>query len=69
MKNISTFVIAFIIISSFFLAMPEMGYSGSNGIPMHVVDVPTLSEWGSIAMAGVLGIIGFMVIRRRKVTA
>lgn len=30
-------------------------------------DVPTLSEWGLIAMAGVLGIIGFMVIRRRKV--
>jgi len=28
--------------------------------------VPTLSEWGLIAMAGVLGIIGFIVIRRRK---
>ncbi len=32
-------------------------------------EVPTLSEWGLITMAGVLGIIGFMVIRRRKVTA
>ena len=32
-------------------------------------DVPTLSEWGLIIMAGLLGIIGFMVIRRRKVTA
>jgi hypothetical protein len=31
--------------------------------------VPTLSEWGLIAMAGVLGIVGFMVMRRRKVTA
>jgi len=31
--------------------------------------IPTLSEWGLIAMAGVLGIIGFMVMRRRKVTA
>ena len=31
--------------------------------------VPTLSEWGLISMAGVLGIIGFLVIRRRKVTA
>ena len=31
--------------------------------------IPTLSEWGLIAMAGVLGIVGFMVIRRRKVTA
>ncbi len=32
-------------------------------------NVPTLSEWGLIAMALVLGIVGFMVIRRRKVTA
>jgi len=31
--------------------------------------VPTLSEWGLITMAGILGIVGFMVIRRRKVTA
>ncbi len=31
--------------------------------------VPTLSEWGLISMAGLLGIVGFMVIRRRQVTA
>jgi hypothetical protein len=32
--------------------------------------VPTLSEWGLIAMAGILGIAGFIVaMRRRKVTA
>jgi IPTL-CTERM motif len=31
--------------------------------------IPTLSEWGLIAMAGILGIVGFMVIRRRKVSA
>lgn len=31
--------------------------------------VPTLSEWGLIAMAGILGIIGFMVIRRKKAVA
>jgi IPTL-CTERM motif len=30
--------------------------------------IPTLSEWGLIAMAGILGIVGFMVMRRRKVT-
>jgi len=29
-------------------------------------NVPTLSEWGLVAMAGVLGIVGFMVVRRRK---
>ncbi|MCH7950352.1 MAG: IPTL-CTERM sorting domain-containing protein [Candidatus Dadabacteria bacterium] len=36
-----------------------------------VADIPTLSEWGLIAMAGILGIAGFIVIviRRRKVTA
>ena len=32
-------------------------------------NVPTLSKWGLIAMAGILGIVGFMVIRRRKVAA
>ncbi len=31
------------------------------------INVPTLSEWGLIAMAGVLGIVGFVVIRRKKV--
>lgn len=31
--------------------------------------IPTLSEWGLIAMAGVLGLVGFMAIRRKKVTA
>jgi len=31
--------------------------------------IPTLSEWGLIAVAVVLGLVGFMVIRRRKVTA
>lgn len=31
--------------------------------------VPTLSEWGLITMAVILGIVGFMVIRRRKAAA
>jgi len=31
--------------------------------------VPTLSEWGLIAMVAVLGIVGFLVIRRRKVSS
>jgi len=35
----------------------------------NAVEVPTLSEWGLIAMAGILGIVGFMFIRRRKLTA
>jgi hypothetical protein len=32
-------------------------------------DVPTLSQLGLIAMAGILGIVGFIVMRRRKATA
>jgi len=32
-------------------------------------NIPTLSEWGLIAMVGILGIAGFMVLRRRKVIA
>ncbi len=31
--------------------------------------IPTLSEWGLIAMAGLMGIIGFMVIRRKRAVA
>ncbi|MEM7008269.1 MAG: IPTL-CTERM sorting domain-containing protein [Thermodesulfobacteriota bacterium] len=31
--------------------------------------IPTLSEWSLIALAAVLGVIGFIVIRRRAITA
>jgi len=31
--------------------------------------IPTLSEWGLMVMAGIIGIVGFMVLRRRKVAA
>ena len=42
----------------------------SNGLcTSFTKDVPTLSEWGLITMAGLLGFIGYMVIRRRKATA
>lgn len=32
-------------------------------------NIPTLSEWGLMAMAGVLGIAGFIIIRRKKAAA
>ena len=51
----------------FTLMGSQLALAGING--MTPVSVPTLGEWGMIAMAGVLGIVGFMVIRRRKVTA
>jgi exosortase sorting signal-containing protein len=41
---------------------------GIPGFPAQVT-IPTLSEWGLIALAGVLGLIGLFAIRRRKVTA
>jgi hypothetical protein len=44
-----------------------MNVIGDESLPER--NVPTLSEWGLIAMAGILGIAGFMVIRRRKATA
>lgn len=34
-----------------------------------VRNVPTLSEWGLIAMAGILGLAALMVMRRKKVNA
>jgi IPTL-CTERM motif len=39
-----------------------------NGV-RNVRPIPTLSEWGLTAMAGVLGIIGLIAVRRRNVTA
>lgn len=30
--------------------------------------VPTLSEWGLIAFAGILGVTGFIAIRRKRLT-
>jgi hypothetical protein len=32
-------------------------------------DIPTLSEWGFIVMAGILGIAALLVIRRRRIAA
>ena len=44
-----------------------------SAVPQCQIDiitaVPTLSEWGLIAMVAVLGIVGYLVIRRRKVSA
>ena len=37
--------------------------------PAKVTPIPTLSQWGLIAMAGVLGIVGLFAIRKRKVAA
>ena len=34
-----------------------------------VSSVPTIAEWGLIALAGILGLVGFMVLKRRKVIA
>jgi hypothetical protein len=39
-----------------------------DGDPI-AAQVPTLSEWGLIAMAGILGIAGLMVVRRKKLIA
>ena len=40
-----------------------------EGCNLNFRPIPTLSEWGLITMAGLMGIVGFIVIRRRKVAA
>lgn len=37
-----------------------------NGVPLEPRPIPTLSEWGMIAMAGVIGIVGVLFAIRRK---
>lgn len=39
------------------------------GQPVIASPIPTISEWGLMAMALVLGLIGFMAIRRKRITA
>ena len=39
------------------------------GTSLRNVPVPTMSELGLISMAGILGLVGFIVLRRRKITA
>jgi len=34
-------------------------------IPHQIIDVPTLSEWGLIAMVCVLGIVGIISLHKR----
>lgn len=34
-----------------------------------LANIPTLSEWGMITMAGILGVIGFMAVRGRQAAA
>lgn len=61
-----------IIVASFFDENREIVIKSNTVEKIWVIlptNVPTLSEWGLIAMAGILGIVGFMVIRRSKLTA
>ena len=44
----------------FFEEFEDCGFVGS---------IPTLSEWGLMAMAGLLGVICLLAIRKRKVAA
>jgi hypothetical protein len=73
-NQISLFVATFLIIGFFFLALPEEGVSGLPVPTLGPVatSVPTLSGWSLLSLAvvlGILGIVGFLVIRRRKASA
>lgn len=43
--------------------------TGSCVLISRINPIPTMSEWGLIAMAGILGIAGFIIVRKRKVAA
>ncbi|MCK5391568.1 MAG: IPTL-CTERM sorting domain-containing protein [Deltaproteobacteria bacterium] len=49
--------------------MPGAFCDEATNLCTRIDNVPTLSEWGLISMAAILGLVGFMVIRRRKATA
>ncbi len=106
-NQVSLFIVTFLICGFFFLASPEVGFSGMPpievgccqlegscsdtsegpiicrtedfiegalcnddiGLCTQESNIPTLSEWGLIAMAGVLGVIGLIVAARRRKAA
>ena len=41
-------------------------FDGIAFVEGSAMNVPTISQWGLIAMAGLLGIVGYMVIRRKQ---
>ncbi len=45
------------------------GQLGAGSCQIFESSIPTLGEWGLIALAAVLGSAGYMVIRRKKVPA
>ena len=60
------------IVASFFSEISEMVEESNTVEKIWVrppINTPTLSEWGLITMAAILGIVGFMVMRKRKMTA
>ncbi len=51
------------------LTCNEPSFLGCTFINSRTEAIPTLSEWGLIAMVSVLGIAGFVILRRRQVSA
>lgn len=46
------------------LILPGLALAGGNGVP--IISAPTLSEWGAVASAAILGAAGaYMLLRRR----
>jgi hypothetical protein len=55
----------------YFLALSTLiissagAYAGEDAVAISAEQVPTLGEWGMIAMVAVIGIAGFFALRKR----
>ena len=47
----------------------NLGLCRTELTPIRGRPIPTLSEWGLIAMGGVLGIVALLILRRRRAAA
>ena len=57
-------------LSEFFVENAFCDQETGQCTPIPIVNnIPTLTEWGLILMAAVLGIVGYMVYRRKRQTA
>ncbi len=57
------------IIVASFLDLEQMPIESDPVENIWILPIPTLSQWGLIALVGILGIVGLMVIKRRKAAA
>lgn len=68
-KSVFVLLPTFAALLCFLTTIAEAGQPCCPTAAPNTLQIPTLSEWGLIAMAGILGLIGLMAMCRKYVTS